>query len=196
MFPTFDVPPQHAETIGARKARKAREDDTSRRSFSATSQSSGSTHSSKRQDAPSLSDSRSGGKTGFGGWFSKSSKKGIQEIAPLSTHKETQRQKEPALEPELELELDQGPAPPTAPLETQPQAPGRPPSQRSEQASRTLRPHHFLPPLPTPPPSIGLPPTPVSMNMSSGMLSPVSISGTYNIQIYRRHGWSSCQSSE
>ncbi|CAN9415921.1 unnamed protein product [Alternaria alternata] len=176
MFPTFDVPPQHAETVGARKARKAREDDTSRRSFSATSQSSGSTHSSKRQDAPSLSDSRSGGKTGFGGWFSKSSKKGIQEIAPLSTHKETQRQKERALEPELELELDQGPAPPTAPLETQQQAPGRPPSQRSEQASRTLRPHHFLPPLPTPPPSIGLPPTPVSMNMSSGMLSPVSIS--------------------
>jgi len=107
MFPTFDVPPQHAETVGARKARKAREDDTSRRSFSATSQSSGSTHSSKRQDPPGLSDSRSGGKTGFGGWFSKSSKKGIQEIAPLSTHKETQRQKEPALEPELELELDQ-----------------------------------------------------------------------------------------
>jgi hypothetical protein len=34
------------------------------------------------------------------------------------------------------------------------------------------------------------------MNMSSGMLSPVSISGTYNIQIYRRHGWSSRQSSE
>jgi hypothetical protein len=178
MFPTFDVPPQHAETVGARKARRAKEDDTTRRSFSATSQSSGSTHSSKRQDVTSSSDSRSGGKRGLGGWFGKSSKKGIQEIAPLSTCKETQHPGELVIEPESEPELDQGPAPPTAPLDTQQQAPQRPPSQRSEQVSRPLRPQHFLPPLPTPPPSTGLPPTPISRNVSAGLLSPVSMPGT------------------
>jgi hypothetical protein len=165
MFPTFDVPPQHAETVGARKARRARQDDTTRRSFSTTSQSSGSTHSSKRQDATSSSDSRSGGKSGLSSWFGKSSKKGVQEIAPLSTCKETQRPKELVMEPDSELELDQGPAPPTAPLDVHDHVFPRPPSQRSEQTFRTLHSQRF------PPPSGALPPTP-------GMLSPGSISGT------------------
>jgi hypothetical protein len=180
MFPTFDVPPQHAETVGARKARRAKEDDTTRRSFSATSQSSGSTHSSKRQDATSSSESRSGGKSGFGGWFGKSNKKGIQEIAPLSTCKETSRPKEPAMKPESELELDQGPAPPTAPLDRQHQVSQRPVSQRSDQTSRRLQPPRFPPPLPSPPPSGALPPTP-------GMLSPVSIPGTCISSLIPKH---------
>ncbi|KAL6703171.1 hypothetical protein ACN47E_010164 [Coniothyrium glycines] len=79
MFPTFDVPPLHAETVGARRARRAKEDVLTRRSSSATSQSSGSTRSANANP-------RSLDKTGFG-WFGKSSKKGVQEIAVLPSKK-------------------------------------------------------------------------------------------------------------
>ncbi|KAF2035106.1 hypothetical protein EK21DRAFT_54940 [Setomelanomma holmii] len=83
MFPTFDVPPQHAETVGARKARRAKEEETARRSSSATSRSSGSTHSAKANSAKS----RTGDKSGGFGWFGKSSKKGVQEISTLPSIK-------------------------------------------------------------------------------------------------------------
>jgi hypothetical protein len=71
MFPTFDVPPQHAETVGARKHRKAKEEEATRRSSTATSQSSGSNRSVR------VESSASNKKGGFG-WFAKS--KGVQEI--------------------------------------------------------------------------------------------------------------------
>src|SRR5690242_19389101 len=71
MFPTFDVPPAHAETVGARKNRKAREEEATRRSSTATSQSSGSGRSVRAE-------SNASSKKGGFGWFGKS--KGVQEI--------------------------------------------------------------------------------------------------------------------
>ncbi|KAF1838662.1 hypothetical protein BDW02DRAFT_488654 [Decorospora gaudefroyi] len=164
MFPTFDVPPQHAETVGARKARRAKEDDAARPSSpSAASQSSGSARSRRPDSAVE--------KSGFGGWFGKKSKKGIQEIAPLSTNKKPPPPKEATMEPTPEdWERDPGPAPPTAPLHAQLHV--RPCDQEHHQP---LQPQPFLPPfksLPSPPPSGALPPAP-----STGLLSPVSIPG-------------------
>ncbi|KNG49205.1 hypothetical protein TW65_04186 [Stemphylium lycopersici] len=178
MFPTFDVPPQHAETVGARKVRRAKEDNATRRSSTSTSQSSGSANStaanSKRQDASISSSSKSGERSGFSSWFSKSSKKGVQEISPLSTTDDTPSPKEVTVEPEPDVELDQRPTPPTAPLDVQDHVFPRPPSQRCEKQTRPLQPQRFPPPLsplPSRPPTAGLPPTP-----SSGLLSPISIS--------------------
>jgi len=179
MFPTFDVPPQHAETVGARKVRRAKEENATRRSSTSTSQSSGSANSiaanSKRQDASSSSISKSGEKSGFSSWFSKSSKKGVQEISPLSTTNNTPSPKEVTGEPKPDVELDQGPTPPTAPLDVQDHVFPRPPSQQCEKQTRPLQPQRFPPPLsplPSPPPTGGLPSTP-----SSGLLSPVNIPG-------------------
>ncbi|KAH7070986.1 hypothetical protein FB567DRAFT_539064 [Paraphoma chrysanthemicola] len=158
MFPTFDVPPQHAETVGARKARRAKEEETARRSSSATSQSSGSTHSAKANSAKS----RSGEKTGFG-WFGKSSKKGIQEITTLPSIKKPQLIEEVEVEPEIEIE----PAPRTAPLPPPPLPPPaqpqqfvqRQPSHRSDHEYRTL---HSQQQFPAPPPNRSLPARPPS----------------------------------
>lgn len=106
MFPTFDVPPQHAETVGARKARRAKEEDATRRSSSATSLSSGSvrsgTASSNKRQPTGTSE-----KSGFG-WFGK--KKGIQEISSLPSTRKTHPPEEE------DIAIDAGPAPPTAPL--------------------------------------------------------------------------------
>ncbi|KAL1654497.1 hypothetical protein SLS61_003101 [Didymella pomorum] len=92
MFPTFDVPPQHAETVGARKQRKAKEEDVTRRSSTATSQSSGSNRSIRAESSASSS------KKGGFGWFGKS--KGVQEIPKV-----------PALKTKVS---DPSPAPPAS----------------------------------------------------------------------------------
>jgi len=158
MFPTFDIPPQHAETVGARKARIAKEEETTRRSSSATSHSSESTKSATVK------------KSGTG-WFGKSSKKGVQEISSLpSSLSKLQLQKQP--EPEIrEIE----PCPPTARL---PLPPGqRDTSRRS--SSRANYEYHALPPMPYPsPPMRSLPSLPPSdalprLPTSSGMF-PIS----------------------
>lgn len=156
MFPTFDVPPQHCETVGARKARRAKQEETARRSSIATSRSSGSANStaSKRQDGATSSDSRTEGKGGFGDWFSKSSKKGIQEISPLANEKTTSHPKELMIE--LETPLDEGPAPQTAPLNVQEHVFRRPQSHHSEREPFAIPPQRLGPPLtplPIPPPT-------------------------------------------
>ncbi|KAI0592359.1 Methyltransf-11 domain-containing protein [Pyrenophora tritici-repentis] len=154
MFPTFDVPPQHSETVGARKARRAKQEETARRSSTATSRSSGSANStaSKRQDGASSSDSRTEGKSGFGGWFGKNSKKGIQEISPLANDKPTSHPKDLMIE--LDTPPDEGPAPRTAPLDTDEHVFRRPQSHHSEREPYAIPPQRLAPPLtplPTPP---------------------------------------------
>jgi len=156
MFPTFDVPPQHSETVGARKARKAKQEETARRSSSATSRSSGSANStaSKRQDGATSSDSRTGEKSGIGSWFGKSSKKGIQEISPLASDKTTSHPKELMIG--LETPPEEGPAPRTAPLDTQEHVFRIPQSHHSQREPCTVPPQRLAPPLvplPTPSPS-------------------------------------------
>ncbi|KAH8709954.1 hypothetical protein GQ44DRAFT_763258 [Phaeosphaeriaceae sp. PMI808] len=166
MFPTFDIPPLHSETVGARKARKAREDEATRRSSTTTSQSSGSSNSKAAEKS-----------TGFG-WFGKSSKKGVQEITTLPSKKPSpppllpplRRPSEPELEPEIE------PCPPTAPLPFPPeqQHPYRRPLQRPDYDSQ-YRPERFPSPpslqtLPSRPPTSALPqpPSPSLVSVSDG----------------------------
>lgn len=159
MFPTFDVPPQHAETVGARKNRKAREDETARRSSTATSQSSGSNRSVRAE-----SNASSNKKGGFG-WFGKS--KGVQEIPKVPSLKN----KIPELSPPP-LAPVATPTPP--PQETQspvvsspaselaPQLSDKRPSNRSNpdlQYQHQQR-FHVPPPLSALPPSQSLPPLP------------------------------------
>jgi hypothetical protein len=77
MFPTFDVPPQQAETIKARKARRTKDDATSSLSSASVHSEEGpSNHSSKKSSS------------GFG-WFSKSKKNEIKEIPVLPSLKQT-----------------------------------------------------------------------------------------------------------
>ncbi|KAL7774722.1 hypothetical protein CFE70_005636 [Pyrenophora teres f. teres 0-1] len=154
MFPTFDVPPQHSETVGARKARRAKQEETARRASTATSRSSGSANStaSKRQDGATSSDSRTEGKSVLGAWFGKSSRKGIQEISPLANDKTTSHPRELMIE--LDTPSDQGPAPRTAPLDTPEHVFQRPQSQYSEREPCAIPPQRLAPPLtplPTPP---------------------------------------------
>lgn len=155
MFPTFDVPPQHAETVGARKARKAKEDGTTRRASSATSHSSGSTRSSTKPVE----------KSGWS-WGSKKKNKEIQEISTLPSARKSQPvQEEPAPEPELEPEPSPSPSPSispsqdwTASLAYRHEEAQRPPAQRSY-----TEPQHFPPPPQqyfAPPPSRSLPSIP------------------------------------
>ncbi|EMD61844.1 hypothetical protein COCSADRAFT_162380 [Bipolaris sorokiniana ND90Pr] len=174
MFPGFDVPPGHAETVGARKARKAKEEEeAARRSSSSNSQSSASVHSipttsSRSQNA---STHKSKEKTGFGGWFSRNNKKGIQEISPLSpTGAQTIDIPPPvtdAVDPTLETDPTLAPAPPTAPLDV-PLDSDRylfpsPPSLLADKHVQPLSPRkNSLIPMPYPPPTSELPPTPGS----------------------------------
>lgn len=180
MFPGFDVPPQHAETVGARKARKAREDEeAARRSSSANSQSSASVHSLTNTSAVSQNASsyKSKEKSAFGGWFSRNNKKGVQEISPLPHNaQQTVDIPPPAIntaEPEPESEPEPAPAPPTAPLEplldTDEYLFPSPPSRSAEKQHLPLQPRlTSLVPMPFPPPTSDLPPTPVSS--SNGFL--------------------------
>jgi hypothetical protein len=168
MFPTFDIPPQHAETVGARKARRAKEEETERRASSATSLSSGSVHSAKVNS----SKGRGAEKSGFG-WFSKSSKKGVQEITSLPS---VQKLSPAPQEPEPEIE----PFPPTAPLPPPPtQDLYRKPSNRSDSDVHSLYPERHYPP-PSLPPLRALPSRPPS-NLSRPPSSPglLSLPGMY-----------------
>lgn len=174
MFPGFDVPPSHAETVGARKARKAKEEEeAARRSSSANSQSSASVHSipttsGRSQDA---STHKSKEKTGFGGWFSRNNKKGIQEISPLPPAAAQTVDIPPpvtdAVDPALETDPTLAPAPRTAPLDM-PSDSDRylfpsPPSLPADKHAQFLPPRkNSLVPMPYPPPTSELPPTPGS----------------------------------
>lgn len=150
MFPTFDVPPQHAETVGARKARKQKEDETTRRASSATSQSSGSSRN-VTADKPK-SEKRS-----VFGWGSKSKSKEIQEIPVLPSLKKPE---EPKPEPAPSI----APSDWSAALEAPQYDVSRRPSQRSfPESHSSVHQHRFPPPprtLPSAPPSGALPPPP------------------------------------
>lgn len=163
MFPTFDVPPQHAETVGARKHRKAREEETARRSSTATSQSSGSNRSVRAE-----SHSSSNKKGGFG-WFGKS--KGVQEI-PLK-NKPSEPSPPPPPAPVVAPSPQEISSPLVSPIsELAPQPSDRRPSQRSNpdlQYQHQQR-FHVPPPLATlpPPPSGALPQLPSPSQSSRG----------------------------
>ena len=139
MFPTFDT--QHAETVGARKARKAREEESTRRASSSTSQSSGSTRDSK-----ACNSSVKPAKTSIFGWGSKKKNREIQEISPLSSLNKSQSSPEPAPVPVPVLEPEPAPQSPLI----QEHFVGQVPSPTS------LPPFGGLPP---PPPSPGLEPS-------------------------------------
>ncbi|KAF3047610.1 hypothetical protein E8E12_010821 [Didymella heteroderae] len=152
MFPTFDVPPQHAETVGARKQRKAKEEEVTRRSSTATSQSSGSNRSIRAESSGSSK------KGGFG-WFGKS--KGVQEIPKV-----------PTLKTKISEPLPPSPASAAAPSpqetpspvvtppanELAPQVQERRPSQRSNPDLQYQHQQRFH----VPPPLQSLPPPPTS----------------------------------
>ncbi|KAL5119458.1 hypothetical protein ACEQ8H_002728 [Pleosporales sp. CAS-2024a] len=170
MFPTFEVPPQHAETVGARRARKAKEQETARRSSSATSHSSGSVHSTKA----SSSKSRAEKSTGFSFFGTKS--KGVQEIQSLSFLKKSP----PSIH---ETDQDIAPCPPTAPLPRL-----RPPLHLShdEVLAPPLDQFPAAPtrPLPSRPPTGALPAPPMSPELrnmpDSGTVGQKSQYSTYS----------------
>jgi hypothetical protein len=169
MFPTYDALPPH-ETVGARKARKEKEENNpARRSSTSTSLSSGS----------SVKDTKPAGRSAFGGLFSKSKDRQIQEI-PIQK-KNLLRQPEP--EPELESSFSPSVTPSIAPpasdwgaaLEAphhdayrrQLQQSYQPPPQPSyqDQERQILLSHK--PKYPSPPPLGALPPPPSSTSGSS-----------------------------
>ncbi|KAF1942666.1 hypothetical protein EJ02DRAFT_433719 [Clathrospora elynae] len=157
MFPTFDVPPQEAETVRARKARKAKADEAARRSSTAASQlsatSTGSVAASSRRPISTAesTNSRKAQKSGFGSWFGKSNKKGVQEISSLPSANRPHNLRDS--DTESQLELGPGPAPPTAPLDTESDVYRRQ-SYCSAQDAPSIHAYHFPPPvrpLPQPP---------------------------------------------
>lgn len=149
MFPTFDVPPQHAETVGARKHRKAKEEKTTRRSSTATSQSSGSNRSTR-------ADSSASSKKGGFGWFGKS--KGVQEIPKVPTLKTNISVPSPAPAPAVAPSPQESPSPVVVSpaSELAPQVQERRPSQRSEPDLQYQHQQRFH----VPPPLQSLPPPP------------------------------------
>jgi len=178
MFPTFDVPPLHAETVGARKARVAKEQEVAKRTSSATSHSSGSIHSARATS----NKSRAGDKSGFSSFFGKKSK-GIQEIQSLPSLK-----KSPP--PAEEHDHDIAPCPPTAPLPRPPQQDlYRQPSDQSVNDVHAISPDYLPSPplraLPSRPPTGALPPPPLP-----------SRPGTYVTQarnsLFRSATWQPC----
>lgn len=179
MFPTFDVPPQHAETVGARKHRKAKEEEATRRSSTATSQSSGSNRSVRAESR--ASDKKSGG---FG-WFGKS--KGVQEIPKV-----------PALKTKISEPSPPPPAspaaPPTAPSpsEVVPQPQASQPLQRPRgpdlQYQHQQR-FHVPPPLQAlpPPPTGALPQLPSPGLSSRGTCTNFLAPYLYDLRTMKAH---------
>src|SRR5690242_21487452 len=162
MFPTFDVPPAHAETVGARKNRKAREEEATRRSSTATSQSSGSGRSVRAE-------SNASSKKGGFGWFGKS--KGVQEIPKVPALKTKLSETTPPPVSVAALSPQETPSPVVTPQsELAPQVQERRPSQRSEpdlQYQHQQR-FHVPPPLQSlPPPPTGALPQLPSPSLSS-----------------------------
>ncbi|KAF3036231.1 hypothetical protein E8E11_001478 [Didymella keratinophila] len=155
MFPTFDVPPQHAETVGARKQRKAKEEEVTRRSSTATSQSSGSNRSVRAESSAS-----SNKKGGFG-WFGKS--KGVQEIPKVPALKTKISEPSPAPPAPAAAAApspQETPSPVVAPAasELAPQVHETRPSQRSKPDLQYQHQQRFH----VPPPLQSLPPPPTS----------------------------------
>ncbi|KAJ4412589.1 hypothetical protein N0V91_000347 [Didymella pomorum] len=155
MFPTFDVPPQHAETVGARKQRKAKEEDVTRRSSTATSQSSGSNRSIRAESSASSS------KKGGFGWFGKS--KGVQEIPKvpaLKTKVSDPSPAPPASAAAAAPSPQETPSPVVTPAASElvPQVQTRRPSQRSNPDLQYQHQQRFH----VPPPLQSLPPPPTS----------------------------------
>lgn len=158
MFPTFDVPPQHAETVGARKQRKAKEEEVTRRSSTATSQSSGSNRSVRAES------SASGSKKGGFGWFGKS--KGVQEIPKVPALKTKISDPSPVPPASSSSAAAAAPSPQETPSpvvtpaagELVPQVQERRPSQRSNPDLQYQHQQRFH----VPPPLQSLPPPPTS----------------------------------
>ncbi|KAJ4341086.1 hypothetical protein N0V87_002128 [Didymella glomerata] len=153
MFPTFDVPPQHAETVGARKQRKAKEEEVTRRSSTATSQSSGSNRSIRAESSAASS------KKGGFGWFGKS--KGVQEIPKVPALKTKISEPSPAPPASAAAPSPQEtPSPVVTPAasELAPQVQERRPSQRSNPDLQYQHQQRFH----VPPPLQSLPPPPTS----------------------------------
>lgn len=150
MFPTFDVPPQHAETVGARKHRKAKEDEATRRSSTATSQSSSSNRSIRAESSASST------KKGGFGWFGKS--KGVQEIPKVPALKTKTSEPSPPPVPAAAPSPQETPSPavssPTS--ELAPHEQERRPSQRSNYDLQYQHQQRFH----VPPPLQSLPPPP------------------------------------
>lgn len=150
MFPTFDVPPQHAETVGARKHRKAKEEEATRRSSTATSQSSGSNRSLRAESSAS-----SNKKSGGFGWFGKS--KGVQEIPKVPALKTKVSEPSPPPATTAAPSPQETPSPVvTSPSELAPLAQERRPSQRSGPDLQYQHQQRFH----VPPPLQALPPPP------------------------------------
>lgn len=174
MFPTFDVPPQHSETVGARKARRAKEEEIARRSSSATSRSSGSTRSAANSSEP-----RTHERSGFG-WFG-TSKKGIQEISALPATKKQNVLPNSMLEPESK----------TKAVQSQ-QDVDRRQSNQTGKDDQSLGPQNLSSPLlesfPSPPPVGALPLPP-----STGLLS---LPGTCDLQSIRPSQMAQLRSGE
>lgn len=148
MFPTFDVPPAHAETVGARKNRKAREEEATRRSSTATSQSSGSGRSVRAESSASSK------KGGFG-WFGKS--KGVQEIPKVPALKTKLSETTPPPASVAGSSPQETPSPVVTPQsELAPHVQERRPSQRSEPDLQYQHQQRFH----VPPPLQALPPPP------------------------------------
>ena len=154
MFPTFDVPPQHAETVGARKQRKAKEEEVTRRSSTATSQSSGSNRSTRAESSASSS------KKGGFGWFGKS--KGVQEIpkVPALKTKVSDPSPAPPASAAAAPSPQEKPSPVVTPAASElvPQVQERRPSQRSNPDLQYQHQQRFH----VPPPLQSLPPPPTS----------------------------------
>lgn len=150
MFPTFDVPPQHAETVGARKNRKAKEEEATRRSSTATSQSSGSNRSLRAES------NFSGKKGGGFGWFGKS--KGVQEIPKVPALKRNNSDPSPPPAPVAATSPPQETPSPIviSPSDVAPHAQEARPSQRAGPDLQYQHQQRFH----VPPPLKALPPPP------------------------------------
>ena len=107
MFPTWTIPPQHAETVGARKARKALQDDESKTGKSTPSISSEGTAEvvpvavieAKAADTQSIKRA----KKSFFGWGYMKKSRGIQEISVLPSLKTKKAPPKPPPEPAPQL---------------------------------------------------------------------------------------------
>ncbi|PSN70730.1 hypothetical protein BS50DRAFT_545644 [Corynespora cassiicola Philippines] len=162
MFPTFDVPPQHAETVGARKARKEREDGARRASTSTSNSSSSGRNATASKPTANSSESRTE-KTSRFAWFGKA-KEGIQEISARPPTRKTDVVPESDPEPEPLPLRSPPPRPPPPPQQQQLYEHSRPLHRVEQNPSFVDQLERFPPPLkslPSLPPTGALPLPPV-----------------------------------
>ncbi len=130
MFPAWSIAPQHAETVGARRARISKEQEA-KRSNSASSMSSEGTAEVKAK-VKADDDSSKSSKKSFFRWGSSNKNKEIQEITPLPSLK-TNTSAQSTIQ---------------RPLDTPPLTPS---SQQEPFASQSRQPSLTSAPLPLPP---------------------------------------------